>query len=102
VTGTTTRIKTGGRKAGVPNKLTFQTRQILLGVVASELENLPELLEKLDPIQRVDSLCKLLKYILPTMEAVTSRVADRIGLKDTSEFIEELEAENKRTNFRSV
>jgi hypothetical protein len=72
--------KTGGRKAGTQNRLTYQTRQLLVDVLASEFESLPETLAKLDPAQRIDAVCKLAKFALPTMVAVPTRVAEQQGL----------------------
>jgi hypothetical protein len=73
-------IKTGGRKAGTQNRLTYQTRQLLVDVLASEFESLPETLAKLEPAQRIDAVCKLAKFALPTMVAVPTRLAEQQGL----------------------
>jgi hypothetical protein len=75
-------LKTGGRKQGTPNKLTFQTRQILVNVLNAELSNLPSLLEKLTPSERVDAVCKLSKFALPPLNAISSFDAEKKGLID--------------------
>jgi hypothetical protein len=35
-----------------------------------ELEQLPETLKELDPVQRLNILCKLMPYVLPKTESV--------------------------------
>jgi hypothetical protein len=72
--------KTGGRKAGTPNKLTFETRQVLVNVLAAELENLPELFSQLTPEARIDAICKLTKYALPTMKPFSASRAEQLSL----------------------
>jgi hypothetical protein len=74
--------KTGGRQKGTPNKLTFQTRQILVNVLNAELCNLPELLTQLTPSERVDAVCKLSKFALPPLNSVSSFDAEKKGLID--------------------
>jgi len=64
-------VKTGGREAGTPNKLTSDMRAILKGIVSSELERIPETLAKLEPEKRADLVLKLLPYVLPKVEAVS-------------------------------
>jgi hypothetical protein len=73
-------IKTGGRKAGTQNRLTYQTRQLLVDVLASEFESLPETLAKLEPAHRIDAVCKLAKFALPTMAAESTGHAEQQGL----------------------
>ena len=64
--------KTGGRKAGTPNKLTFETRQLLVNALADEFEQLPELLKELKPAERIDAICKLSKFAMPAVAPVSS------------------------------
>jgi hypothetical protein len=64
--------KTGGRKAGTPNKLTFETRQLLVNALADEFEQLPELLKELKPAERIDAICKLSKFALPAVAPVST------------------------------
>ena len=79
--------KTGGRQKGTPNKLTFQTRQILVNVLNAELCNLPELLTQLTPSERVDAVCKLSKFALPPLISVSTTVAEKKGLIDEAKAI---------------
>jgi hypothetical protein len=64
-------IKTGGREQGTPNMLTKEMRAILKNIISSELEQIPEILKKLEPEKRADLVIKLLPYVLPKVEAVT-------------------------------
>jgi hypothetical protein len=64
--------KTGGRKAGTPNRLTFETRQLLVNALADEFEQLPELLKELNPAERIDAICKLSKFALPAVAPVST------------------------------
>ena len=57
--------KTGGREQGTPNLLSKEMRAILKGIIAKELELIPETLEKLEPEKRADLVLKLLPYVLP-------------------------------------
>jgi hypothetical protein len=63
-------IKTGGREAGTPNKLTKELRAALKDLLHQELQNLPEHLNSLEPKDRLEILVKLLPYALPKVEAV--------------------------------
>jgi hypothetical protein len=78
--------KTGGRKAGTPNRLTFETRQLLVNALADEFEQLPELLKELNPAERIDAICKLSKFALPMMAAVSTGVVLRKESKKSDMF----------------
>lgn len=58
-------------KAAKPEKpLTSDLRETLKTLMQSELEQLPELLKGLDPMQRLNVLCKLMPYVMPKTESV--------------------------------
>jgi len=57
--------KTGGRKAGTPNKLTREMREVLKSILEKEIEKLPELLASLKPERRAEIICRLLPFVLP-------------------------------------
>lgn len=65
-----TGIKTGGRTAGTVNKTTAETKAILQKIVSNELDNLQQLLEDLNPKERLDAIIKLLPYILPKQQEI--------------------------------
>ena len=62
--------KVGGRKAGVENRLTKEMRSILKDLIYEELDNLPELMESMSPVERVNLLMKLIPYALPKIQSV--------------------------------
>lgn len=58
-------------KSVKPEKpLTSDLRETLKALIQSELEQLPETLKDLDPVQRLNILCKLMPYVLPKTESV--------------------------------
>lgn len=70
-------VKTGGRKAGTPNKLTHEYRQLLAKALEGEIESLPETLANLQPQQRIDATIKLMKYIVGPVESVRTCDVDK-------------------------
>jgi len=62
--------KTGGRQAGTPNIVTTELRQVLKQILAKEYSGIPQLLDKLEPKDKLDMIVKLSKYVMPTVEAV--------------------------------
>lgn len=64
------RIKTGGRTKGTPNRTTSETKEILQKIVNKEIDNLSQLLERLEPNERVNALSKLLPYIVPKQSEI--------------------------------
>ena len=61
----TARKKTGGRVAGTPNRTTAETKEKLLEIVGFQIDNLGSTLEQLEPIEKVNAICKLLPYLIP-------------------------------------
>jgi hypothetical protein len=51
--------------------LTTDLRAMLKRIVHQELAALPDTLATLDPVQRLNIVCKLMGYVLPKVEAVT-------------------------------
>ena len=68
--------KTGGREQGTPNVLTKEMRGILKGIIAKELQTLPETIEKLEPDKRTEVILKLLPYVLPKIEPVPMQTGE--------------------------
>lgn len=62
-------IKTGGRKAGTPNKLTRELRTALKNVLSEEIHLLPVHFESLTKAERIELLIKLLPYALPKVNS---------------------------------
>ena len=63
-------IKTGGRVAGTPNRLTKELRKVLKNLLYQELETLSSHLDSLEPKERLEILIKLLPYAVPKIESV--------------------------------
>ena len=59
-------------------------RDILKEQMQKELEQLPETLKSLEPVQRLNVLCKLIPYVLPKVEAVHSEKGEPETKNETS------------------
>ena len=62
-------FKTGGRRAGQPNKLTAELRVILGEILKQQLQNLPELLSQMEAKDAAMILEKFTGYVMPKMES---------------------------------
>jgi hypothetical protein len=51
--------------------LTGNIRDTLKELMQKEIEQLPDTLKELEPVQRLNILCKLIPYVLPKVESVT-------------------------------
>lgn len=67
----TTGKKFGGRRSGVPNKTTQQSKAIVQKVINNELDNLEVLLSKLSAKDRVSALIKLLPFVIPKQQEIS-------------------------------
>jgi len=56
--------------------LTGNIRDTLKEMMQKELEQLPETLKELEPVQRLNILCKLIPYVLPKVESVTHKLGE--------------------------
>ena len=66
----TTGKKYGGREKGTPNRLTKELRTILKDVIYNELDKIEELLESLEPKERLELVIKILPFILPKVDKI--------------------------------
>ena len=53
--------------------LTKDLRNTLKDIIQNEISRLPESLEKLDPKERLNFLCKIMPYVFPKVEAIHSK-----------------------------
>lgn len=53
-----------------PTTMTTDLRQALKAMLQRELENLPTLLESLEPKERIAILCRIMPFILPKVMPV--------------------------------
>ena len=81
------RTKTGGRAKGTPNRTTSETKQLLQNVVTKQIEKLETTLNKLEPVDRVNALSKLLPYILPKQQD--------IAITNTNEMLTESQRDQR-------
>ena len=65
------KAKTGGREKGTPNKTTKEVREMIQTIVEGEIENVQSVLNKMDDKERVDTVIKLLPYVLPRQHQAT-------------------------------
>jgi hypothetical protein len=72
----TERLKKDKPKVEYNKPLTGNIRDTLKELMKKELEQLPDTLEKLDPAQRLNILCKLIPYVLPKVESVTHMLGE--------------------------
>ena len=63
-------FKTGGRKAGTPNKVSSEIKVVLKDLIYEEFDNLHVHLNKLEPKDRIEVLLRLLPYALPKINNV--------------------------------
>jgi hypothetical protein len=63
-----TGFKSGGRKKGTANIVSGTVKEMLKASMTLELQSLPSLLSQLKAKDRVDSLIKLLPFIIPRAE----------------------------------
>ena len=50
--------------------ITYNLRETMKSIVQKEMEKLPELLEGLEPKERLNILCKLMPFVFPKVEAI--------------------------------
>ena len=56
--------------------LTRTIRETLKDLMQKELEQLPETLKDLEPVQRLNILCKFMPYVLPKVESVSHTLGE--------------------------
>ena len=97
------RKKTGGRSRGTPNRLTYQTRLVLLEAIRGEIENIPQYLQSVSEQTRLEILVKLLPYVVPKPAVVDADQADQMGLLSESSKIDTLSKRNQlQERFESI
>jgi len=68
--------KTGGRKLGTPNRISYNVKELIRNIVNDELQKMPGLLNKMSPKERVETTIKLLPYLLPKADDIQSTPGD--------------------------
>jgi len=67
----TEKLKNEKPKIEYNKPLTGNIRDTLKEMIQKEITNLPDTLKELDPVQRLNIICKLIPYVLPKVESVT-------------------------------
>lgn len=67
----TERLKNDKPQLEYNKPLTGNIRDTLKEMMQKEIESLPDTLKELEPVQRLNILCKLIPYVLPKVESVT-------------------------------
>ena len=67
-----------GRKAGIPNELTTEIKEILLQFLSKNIGQLQKSFDKLEPKEQIYFLEKLLKYYLPTHLATNVDLTEKM------------------------
>jgi len=60
--------KTGGRKAGTPNKVSGTVKEWIASIIDGNRKQFEDDLEKLEPGERVRVISNLLQYVTPKMQ----------------------------------
>ena len=81
--------KTGGRKAGTPNKVTQDAREWLTQLVEGNREQIERDLQSLDPKDRLQVLEKFMQYTMPKLQAVEATVHDDGPVYDYSKLTDD-------------
>lgn len=81
--------KMGGRKAGTPNKMTRDARQILGDTLLEHLENVGKYLTNIDDdAKRVQAIASLLPFYMPKYQSTTLTADTRRSLSCEEEMCE--------------
>lgn len=72
----TTGKKYGGRSKGTPNRTTLETKTLLKSIIDKELPKMGGILERLEPMERINAIAKLLVYILPKQQETSLEVKE--------------------------
>jgi hypothetical protein len=84
--------KTGGRKAGTPNKTTAITKEAISKIIDEYNSSgmMQSDLMGLDPRDRLDIAVKLMSYVLPKVQSVALDVSGNISTKTIEDELTEL------------
>jgi hypothetical protein len=72
----TERLKNDKPQIEYNKPLTGNIRDTLKELMQKELEQLPDTFKELEPVQRLNILCKLIPYVLPKVESVTHKLGE--------------------------
>ena len=71
-----------GRRKGSQNVITRELRDKLKQLIDAELENLPQLLDDLEPKDRVELLIKLLRFTIPIPRPINATAGEPLDMEE--------------------
>lgn len=80
--------KTGGRKAGTPNKVSGTVKEWIASIIDGSREQFEKDLEKLEPGERVRIISNLLQYVTPKMQSSSPAEMLEAEYKKLEELLE--------------
>jgi hypothetical protein len=67
-------IKTGGRTAGTPNKVTNELRLKFTLLLEDNIDKLQSDIDLLEPKERLKTLIEISKFVIPTLKATDLKI----------------------------
>lgn len=87
-----------GRPKNSGNKSTAETKTLLHNIVGNQLDEVENLLSKLEPKEKLDAIIKLLPYILPRQSEIAIESKEEQGFKPiTVNLINPINGKKKNT-----
>lgn len=84
-------MKFGGRCKGTPNKATSQTKEWIKELIQGNHSQFEKDLKALKPYERVQVLAGMLKYCIPTLQAINASVEySKLSDEDLNRITDEL------------
>lgn len=80
--------KTGGRKAGTPNKVTGTVKEWIAAIIDGNREQFEDDLAALEPGERVRIISNLLQYVTPKLQSVSAEELLEAEYKRLEELLE--------------
>ena len=75
------RIKTGGRNAGTPNKVTSEVREQFKQLLENNIAQMQNDIDELKPKDRIKVLLELSRFIVPTLKSTEWNLETGRGIK---------------------
>ena len=88
------RPKTGGRKAGTPNKITKEKREIIAKFIDDKWDEFQSAFDDLKPEQKCNVMVSLLPFAFPKLAQVDYK--DNTPVKTLADELDELSGEKTR------
>ena len=91
--------KYGGRKKGTPNSITKELREMISGILKNEWKNIPKLLKKLSPKDRINAILKITQYAVPKINSVNAEIDPP---PDWQNKFESMSTSNKQKELKNI